>query len=63
MLISVPKYLVAIQMIAWLIIPFSMLYKMFPLITICTGKLRLFHSPLCTGPTRRELVSQECSHS
>ena len=30
------------------------------LVTICTLELRLFHSPLCTGPTRRELVSQEC---
>ena len=33
------------------------------LVTLCTQELGLFHSPLCIGPARKELVSQECSHS
>ena len=31
-------------------------------VPICTRKLQLFHSPLDIGPSRRELVSQECRH-
>jgi hypothetical protein len=30
---------------------------------ICTCELRLFHRPVCTGPTRRDLLSQECFYS
>ena len=32
-------------------------------VTIWTQELRLFHSPLYTDPAKRELVSQEYSHS
>ena len=31
--------------------------------SICTQKLGLYHSPLCTGPARGELVSREGSDS
>jgi hypothetical protein len=30
--------------------------------SICTQEVGLFHSPLCTGLARRELVSQKCWH-
>jgi hypothetical protein len=33
------------------------------LVAICTQELRLFHSPLYTGSTRRELIFQECWQS
>ena len=33
------------------------------LVTICTQELRLFHSLLCMGPTRRDLFYQEGFHS
>jgi hypothetical protein len=30
---------------------------------ICTQKLRLFHSPLCTDLSRKDLFSQKCFHN